>query len=80
MQGSGEEYDNAIAAVWEQVKKLSDIATPPGKLSLASKVEEAENACEEAIKYINGDIYHRSDVATEKLLNEKIKHMEEVRS
>lgn len=47
MQGSGEEYDNAIAAVWEQVKKLSDIATPPGKLSLASKVEEAENACNE---------------------------------
>ncbi|MBE6915419.1 MAG: DegT/DnrJ/EryC1/StrS family aminotransferase [Ruminococcaceae bacterium] len=47
MQGSGEAYDNAIAAVWEQVKKLSDISTPPGKLSLASKVEEAETACNE---------------------------------
>jgi len=45
MQGKGEEYDNAINAVWEQVKKLSEISTPPGKLSLGSKVEEAEAAC-----------------------------------
>ncbi|MBQ7040075.1 MAG: aminotransferase class V-fold PLP-dependent enzyme, partial [Clostridia bacterium] len=47
MQGEGKEYDEAIASVWEQVKKLGEISTPPGKLSLASKVEEAENACNE---------------------------------
>ena len=47
MQGDGPEYDQAIAAVWEQVKKLGEVATPPGKLSLASKVEEAEAACNE---------------------------------
>ena len=47
MQGEGKEYDDAIAAVWEQVKKLGEIATPPGKLSLASKVEAAEQACNE---------------------------------
>ncbi len=47
MQGSGKEYEDAIVAVWEQVKKLGEIATPPGKLSLASKVEEAEKACNE---------------------------------
>ena len=47
MQGEGKEYDDAINAVWEQVKKLGDIATPPGKLSLASKVEAAEKACNE---------------------------------
>ncbi|MBE6590938.1 MAG: DegT/DnrJ/EryC1/StrS family aminotransferase [Ruminococcaceae bacterium] len=45
MQGEGEEYDNAINAVWEQVKKLGEIATAPGKLSLASQVEAAEEAC-----------------------------------
>ncbi len=45
MQGEGPEYDQAIEAVWEQVKKLGEVATPPGKLSLASKVEEAEAAC-----------------------------------
>lgn len=45
MQGEGKEYDDAIAAVWEQVKKLDAVATPPGKLSLGSKVAEAEEAC-----------------------------------
>ena len=45
MQGEGKEYDDAINAVWEQVRKLGEIATPPGKLSLASKVAAAEQAC-----------------------------------
>ena len=45
MQGEGKEYDDAMKAVWEQVKKLEPLATPPGKLSLASKVAEAEEAC-----------------------------------
>ena len=47
MQGEGKEYDDALNAVWEQVKKLDAIATPPGKLSLGSKVEAAEQACNE---------------------------------
>ncbi|MBR0472439.1 MAG: phosphoribosylamine--glycine ligase [Methanosphaera sp.] len=50
-----------------------------GVLAVRDTIEEAEKVCEEAIQYIKGDIYHRSDVATEKLLNKKIKHMEEVR-
>ena len=47
MQGKGKEYDDALEAVWQQVKKLEPLATPPGKLSLASKVEEAEAICNE---------------------------------
>ncbi len=47
MQGEGKEYDAALEAVWEQVKKLDALATPPGKLSLASKVGEAEEKCNE---------------------------------
>jgi len=47
MQGEGKEYDDAINAVWEQVKKLSTVANPPGKLSLAYQVEKAEAACAE---------------------------------
>jgi len=47
MQGEGPEYEQAINAVWEQVKKLDAVATPPGKLSLASQVEGAEAACNE---------------------------------
>ena len=45
MQGEGKEYDDAIAAVWEQVQKLDAVSTPPGKLSLGSQVEAAEAAC-----------------------------------
>ncbi len=45
MQGEGKEYDDALNAVWEQVKKLDALATPPGKLSLGSQVEAAEKAC-----------------------------------
>lgn len=45
MQGEGKEYDEALEAVWKQVKKLEPLATPPGKLSLATQVEKAEKAC-----------------------------------
>ena len=44
MQGEGPEYDQAIEAVKAQVEKLDKISTPPGKLSLASRVEAAEEA------------------------------------
>ncbi len=47
MQGEGKEYDEALEAVWKQVKKLEPLATPPGKLSLGSQVEKAEAACNE---------------------------------
>ena len=47
MQGEGKEYEDAIEAVWQQVKKLDALATPPGKLSLGSKVSEAEMMCNE---------------------------------
>ena len=45
MQGEGKEYDDAIAAIRAQIEKLDEISTPPGKLSLGSKVEEAEAEC-----------------------------------
>ncbi len=48
-------------------------------LAMRDTIKEAEQACEEAIGYIKGEVYHRSDVATEELLNQKIEHMKEVR-
>lgn len=47
MQGEGEEYDQACEAIYEQVKKLDKIATPPGKLTTGVQVEAAEEACNE---------------------------------
>ncbi len=50
MQGKGKEYEDAVKAVEAEVERLGKVSTPPGKLSLGSKVEEAENACNE---YLN---------------------------
>lgn len=44
MQGEGPEYEQAIEAVKAQVEKLDKISTPPGRLSISTKVEEAEEA------------------------------------
>ena len=44
MQGEGKEYEDALEAVWAQVKKLDALSTPPGKLSLGTQVEAAEAA------------------------------------
>lgn len=49
-------------------------------LAVRDSIKEAEEVCEEAIKYVNGEVYHRCDVATEELLNEKLEHMKEVKS
>ena len=45
MQGKGAEYEQACSAVYEQVKKLDAVSSPPGKLTTGAKVEEAEQAC-----------------------------------
>ncbi|WP_455646097.1 phosphoribosylamine--glycine ligase [Methanosphaera sp.] len=49
-------------------------------LAVRDTIKEAEEVCEAAMKYVEGEVYHRSDVATEALLNEKMEHMKEVRS
>ena len=50
-----------------------------GVLATGDTIAEAEAKCEKAIEYIDGEVYHRSDVATEDLLNEKIEHMKQVK-
>jgi len=47
MQGDGPEYDAALEAVYEQIKKLDAISTPPGKLTTDKQVALAEEACNE---------------------------------
>ncbi len=51
MQGEGKEYDEITGAIKEQIEKLSKITRAPGKLSLGSHVEKAE---EEASKILGG--------------------------
>ena len=52
MQGDGPEYEQAINAVYEQVKKLDAVSTPPGKLTTDKQVAAAEEACN---KYLGTD-------------------------
>ena len=47
MQGEGEEYDAIYSNIKKEVYKLSELATPPGKLSLGSQVEKAEAMVDE---------------------------------
>lgn len=43
-QGEGEEYEKAISKIEKEVYKLTEVSNPPGKLSLGTKVEQAEDA------------------------------------
>lgn len=47
MQGDGPEYDQRLAQVAGDVRRLSSISTPPGKLSLGPKVEELQDICDD---------------------------------
>ncbi|MCL2517214.1 MAG: DegT/DnrJ/EryC1/StrS family aminotransferase [Oscillospiraceae bacterium] len=47
MQGTGSDYDAVIKEVENSINKLSTISAPPGKLSLATQVAEAEAAVDE---------------------------------
>ena len=44
MQGEGKDYETAVKAVAEKVHALAGVSAPPGKLSLGSEVEKAEQA------------------------------------
>ena len=47
MKGQGSEYDSLIAKITENISELDKISTAPGKLSLGSQVESAEELCNE---------------------------------
>lgn len=52
MQGEGTDYQQALEEVRQQVEKLSAVSTPPGKLSLGSRVEKLE---EQVDQYLGTD-------------------------
>ena len=48
-------------------------------VTAADTIQDAEERCERATKYIKGDLYHRSDVGTRQLIEKRINHMKEIR-
>jgi phosphoribosylamine--glycine ligase len=68
------------AAVNEKDGKVySSSSRALGVVSVGETIEEAEKICEDATKYIKGDIYHRRDVGTCDLIQKRINHMEELK-
>jgi phosphoribosylamine--glycine ligase len=47
-------------------------------VAAGDSISEAEEICEKATNYVEGDLYHRRDVGTTELIQKRIKHMEDV--
>ena len=68
------------AAVNEKGGKVySSSSRALGIISKGKTIEEAEKICENATKYVKGNIYHRRDVGTPDLIQKRIMHMEELK-
>ncbi len=50
-----------------------------GVVAAGNTIGEAEEICEKATQFVKGDLYHRRDVGTEKLLQKRIDHMKVIR-
>jgi phosphoribosylamine--glycine ligase len=48
-------------------------------VTAADTIQDAEERCERATKYVQGNLYHRSDVGTNKLIEKRIQHMKEIK-
>jgi phosphoribosylamine--glycine ligase len=48
-------------------------------VAAGNSISEAEEICESATKYVEGDLYHRRDVGTSELIQKRILHMEKLK-
>jgi phosphoribosylamine--glycine ligase len=51
-----------------------------GLVAKGESIKEAEKICEEATQHVKGNLYHRKDVGTQKLIQKRIDHMNEIKS
>lgn len=49
-------------------------------VGIADEIEDAEKICEESLKHVNGEIFIRHDIGTQKLIQKRINHMKMIRS
>ena len=66
------------------VDLLNDTLIETGSRTLASisiedSIFDAEKKAEKNISSVEGPLFHRSDIGTEKIINKKIAHMKELR-
>lgn len=68
------------AAVNEKDGKVySSSSRALGIVSVGETIDDAEKICEDATKYVKGDVYHRRDVGTSDLIQKRINHMKELK-
>lgn len=68
------------AAVNEKDGKVySSSSRALGLVSIAESIDEAEKICEDATKFVQGDVYHRKDVGTADLIQKRVKHVERLK-
>lgn len=51
-----------------------------GIVAQGKTIDEAEKIAEKACSYVKGNVYHRKDVGTGKLIEKRVKHMNEIRN
>ena len=69
------------AAVNQKDNKIFTSASRAlGLVGIGNTISEAEEICENVTKYVKGEVYHRRDVGTAKLIEKRIKHMNILRS
>jgi phosphoribosylamine--glycine ligase len=49
-----------------------------GIVASGETITEAEKIAEKACEYVKGNVYHRSDVGTKKLVEKRVMHMKEI--
>ncbi|MCK9151154.1 phosphoribosylamine--glycine ligase [Methanobacterium alcaliphilum] len=50
-----------------------------GVVASAETISEAEKICENATKFVKGDLYHRKDVGTHEIIQKRMNHMNKIR-
>ena len=71
---SGAKY--YYASVYRESGKIyTTTSRAMGVLGIADSLEEAEKIAENGVKCIEGNLFHRKDVGTQKLLQKRINHM-----
>lgn len=50
-----------------------------GIVGIADSIDKSESIAEKACEYVKGNLYHRKDIGTEGLIQQRIDHMKEIR-
>lgn len=73
--------DIYYASVNEKNGKIYTTASRAVALvALAEDIYTAEQTCENATKFVKGDVYHRRDIGTKELIQKRIEHIKQIKA